>query len=173
MAAILADDIFNCIFLSENDRISIQISLKYVPMSSIDNKTALVQVMAWRRTNRRQAITWTKFDPVHWRIYALRWVKAVAAMGLFYWHGLTLIPAWISNHMPSKVWEEIIYPFPNFNGCIVEVWEEISNFVTHFSGHMITYPCWGFSYTMLVKGAPVERRLATGRKAINFWFTIF
>ena len=25
----------------------------------------------------------------------------------FYWHGLTLIPAWISNHMPSKVWGEI------------------------------------------------------------------
>ena len=24
--------------------------------------------------------------------------------------GLTLIPAWISNHMPSKVWDEITYP---------------------------------------------------------------
>ena len=23
------------------------------------------------------------------------------------------IPAWISNHMPSKVWGEIIHPFPN------------------------------------------------------------
>ena len=31
-------------------------------------------------------------------------------------HGLTLIPAWISNHMPSKVWDEINYPFPNFSG---------------------------------------------------------
>ena len=31
MAAILADDIFKCIFLNENDRISIQISLKFVP----------------------------------------------------------------------------------------------------------------------------------------------
>ena len=50
MAAIFADDIFNCIFLNENDIIPIQISLKYVPMSSIDNKPALVQVMAWRRT---------------------------------------------------------------------------------------------------------------------------
>ena len=50
MAAILADDIFNCIFLSENDRIPIRISLKYVPRSPIDNKAALVQVMAWRRT---------------------------------------------------------------------------------------------------------------------------
>ena len=49
MAAILADDICKCIFLNENDRISIKISLKFVPRSSIDNKPALVQVMAWRR----------------------------------------------------------------------------------------------------------------------------
>ena len=51
MAVILADDIFNCIFLNENDKIPIQISLKYVPRSPIDNKTTLVQVMAWRRTD--------------------------------------------------------------------------------------------------------------------------
>ena len=50
MAAILADDIFNCFFLYENDRIQIQISLKYVPRSPIDNMLALVQVMAWCRT---------------------------------------------------------------------------------------------------------------------------
>ena len=50
MAAMLADYIFKCIFLNENDRIRIQISMKYVPRSPIDNKTALVQVMAWRRT---------------------------------------------------------------------------------------------------------------------------
>ena len=50
MAAILVDDIFKCIFLHENDRIPIPISLKLVPKSSIDNKPALVQIMAWRRT---------------------------------------------------------------------------------------------------------------------------
>ena len=50
MAAILADDIFNCIFLNEYHKIPIQISLKCVPSSPIDNKPALVQVMAWRRT---------------------------------------------------------------------------------------------------------------------------
>ena len=47
MAAIMADDNLKCIFLNENDRISIQISLKFVPRSPIDNKSALVQVMAW------------------------------------------------------------------------------------------------------------------------------
>ena len=49
MAANLADNIFDCIFLKENDRIPIQISLKYVPRSPIDNKPALVQVMVWRQ----------------------------------------------------------------------------------------------------------------------------
>ena len=50
MAAILADDIFKCIFLNEKVRISIKISLKSVPKGPIDNESALVQVMAGRRT---------------------------------------------------------------------------------------------------------------------------
>ena len=49
MAAILADDNFKCIFMNENDKIPIKISLKFIPMSPIDNKPALVQVMAWHR----------------------------------------------------------------------------------------------------------------------------
>ena len=49
MAAILADNISKCLFLNENDRIPIQISLKFVPRSPTDNKSALVQVMDWRR----------------------------------------------------------------------------------------------------------------------------
>ena len=48
MAAIPADEIFKWSFIYENDRI--QISLKFVPRSPVDNKSALVQVMAWRRT---------------------------------------------------------------------------------------------------------------------------
>ena len=46
---ILANDILNCIFLNENDRFTILISLKYVPRSPIHNKPVLVQVMARRR----------------------------------------------------------------------------------------------------------------------------
>ena len=44
-----ADDTFERIFLNENVRISINISLKFVPRGSIDNIATLVQVMAWRR----------------------------------------------------------------------------------------------------------------------------
>ena len=49
MAAVLSDDILKCIFLNENDRIQIQISLKFIPRSPTDNKPTLLQVMAWRR----------------------------------------------------------------------------------------------------------------------------
>ena len=44
-----ADDIFKCIFLNENVRISIKISLKFVPKDPINNIPALVQIMTWRR----------------------------------------------------------------------------------------------------------------------------
>ena len=39
----------------------------------------------------------------------------------FYSHGLTLNSAWISNYTHYKLWDEIIYPFLNFNGATVEV----------------------------------------------------
>ena len=47
MAAISADDIFKFIFLNEND--PIEISLKFVARSPIDNKPSFVRVMAWHR----------------------------------------------------------------------------------------------------------------------------
>ena len=54
----------------------------------------------------------------------------------------TLIPAGISNHTPCKLWDWITYPFSNFNGFTVGVWELISNFITHFILGVISYPCW-------------------------------
>ena len=43
-----ADDMFKCIFLIENVRISINISMKFVPKVQINNIPALVPIMAWR-----------------------------------------------------------------------------------------------------------------------------
>ena len=43
------DDTFKRIFMNENVRISIGISLKFVPKGLINNIPALVQIMAWRR----------------------------------------------------------------------------------------------------------------------------
>ena len=47
---LFADDTFKRIFLKENFRISIEISLKFVPKGPIKNIPALVQIMAWRRS---------------------------------------------------------------------------------------------------------------------------
>ena len=44
-----ADDIFKYISMNEKLCISIQFSLKSIPEGVIDNKSALVHVMAWRR----------------------------------------------------------------------------------------------------------------------------
>ena len=44
-----ADAIFKRIFLNENILIPIKIPLKFVPKGSINNISALVQIMAWRR----------------------------------------------------------------------------------------------------------------------------
>ena len=35
--------------------------------------------------------------------------------------GLTLIPAWITDYIPRKVWDEITYLALNFNGDTGEV----------------------------------------------------
>ena len=52
---------------------------------------------------------------------------------------VALIPAWISNYVHCKVWDEITYPFPNFNGGTVEVWEWISNFIPPFTSWACDY----------------------------------
>ena len=36
-------------------------------------------------------------------------------------------------------WDEITYPFRNFNNCTVGVWERISNVVATFKMDVITY----------------------------------
>ena len=51
MATILTDDNVKCIYLNENDRILIRISLKFVPRKPVDNKPALVKIMARHRTS--------------------------------------------------------------------------------------------------------------------------
>ena len=47
--------------------------------------------------------------------------KSVEVSDPLYQHGLTLIPAWISNYTHYNVWDEITYPFLNFNGATAEV----------------------------------------------------
>ena len=46
-------DIFKCIFLNENKRISIKSSLKFVPKGPINNIPSLVLIMAWCRSGNK------------------------------------------------------------------------------------------------------------------------
>ena len=74
------DAIFNCSFLNENVWISIRISLKFVSEALIDNKLALVQIMAWCRPGDKPFsktmlpsssthICVTRLQCVKWRLY--------------------------------------------------------------------------------------------------------
>ena len=50
----------------------------------------------------------------------LRWPRT------YYLYRLSLIPAWISNYIQHKVWDEITWPFPNFNGGTVSEFHRYS-----------------------------------------------
>ena len=72
----------------------------------------------------------------------------------FCYHGLAMIPACICNRVNFGVWDGVACPFPDFGGATVEVWEWMSDFVAHITGHAIACPCWDWGWTMLVEGAP-------------------
>ena len=73
---LFADDIFKCIFLNENIRISNKNSLKFVPEGLINNIPALVQIMAWRRPGDKPLsepmMVWS---PTHICVTRPQWVK--------------------------------------------------------------------------------------------------
>ena len=51
-------------------------------------------------------------------VYLKPWYNYVGPL-LLTW--LILIPAWIGNYIHYEVWDEITYPFLNFNGATIEV----------------------------------------------------
>ena len=71
-----ADDTFKRIFLNENIRNSIKISLKFVRKGPINNNPALVQIMAWRRPGDKplSAPMLVSF-PTHICVTRPQWVK--------------------------------------------------------------------------------------------------
>ena len=52
--------------------------------------------------------------------------------------------------MPSKVWDDITFSFPNFSGFTAEVWEWTSNFIPYFIMDSMT----GLKVLDFSKGAP-------------------
>ena len=99
------------------------------------------------------------------------WAHCINNCDPFHKHGLTLIPAWISNYMHYKMWDEILLILSlNFNGFTVEVCEWISNFFPHDTMHVITYPCkrghinltgtWRFNSSIAIIHASVNRGIS-------------
>ena len=63
------NDIFKRSLSDENVRVSINISLNFVPYGSNDKKPALVQIMALPQSGDKP-LSWTHGGLVHWLIYA-------------------------------------------------------------------------------------------------------
>ena len=70
----------------------------------------------WWVPNSNAVQTKPKLPEYQWRNF-----RKTEKQGPIYYHGLTLIPAWISNYIHYKMWDEITYPFLNFYGATVEV----------------------------------------------------
>ena len=58
----------------------------------------------------------------------------ISRRGPFYKYVLILIPEQIRNYTHYKLKHEITYPFPNFNGFTVEVWEWMSKSSDNLQG---------------------------------------
>ena len=103
-----------------------------------DDMSTLVQVMAWCRQATSHCLSQC-------------WPRSMLPYGV-------TRPQWvnISNFIHYKVLEDITLPFPNIDKGAFKVWKLISNFIPYFTGHVITYPCWDSSYSMLAKGPLVD-----------------
>ena len=110
-----ADDLFKCIFifLNENVRISIKISLKFIPKGPINNISALVQIMAWRRSGDKPLSEAMVFSLLtHICVTRPQWVNY---MFLFEWlliHVLNSMldrPVSFSNIRSGKRTKMIVY----------------------------------------------------------------
>ena len=73
----------------------------------------------------------------------------------FYESVSTLMSAGKNNYMHGEVWDELTYPFPNFNCCTFQAWERTSYFLSLYNV-LITYPQRDLSYSMFVKGVTVS-----------------
>ena len=75
-------------------------------------------------------------------------------MGENGWYLGFLLIAWISNYIHYKLWDEITYPFPNVNGCTVEVLEWINDFILHFITLCDYLSMQGFKLNHVSKRSP-------------------
>ena len=75
-------------------------------------------------------------------LFRVKEVSPVTHQGLVLLMWLSLIPAWISNDIHHKAYDEIIYPLTKFSAAATKYWKTISNFIPRFIGHMIITQSW-------------------------------
>ena len=78
-------------------------------------------------------------DPATWRKNAELCFTRVVLRFEYLECGLSFISVWLSNCIHYKLWDELTYLFPNFNGFAVEVWEWINHFIPQFRMDIIAY----------------------------------
>ena len=80
------DDIFKCIFLTENVCISIKISLKFAPKVPINHIPALVLIMAWRRPGDKPS-----FEPMMLCLLTQICVTRPQWVNTYFWSEMLLL----------------------------------------------------------------------------------
>ena len=112
-----ADDTYKRIFVNENVRISIKISLKFVPKVPINNIPAMVQIMAWRRPGDKPLSEPMIVSlPTHIYVTRPQWAKDILkslsrghSCPFLNWirpgHILIIVSLWqISGNLPIAKW---------------------------------------------------------------------
>ena len=78
-----ADDTYKRIFLNENVRIWIEVSLKFVPKGAINNIAALIQIIAWRWPGDKPLSEPMMVRlPTHICVTQPQWIKNIFQCGL-------------------------------------------------------------------------------------------
>ena len=109
------DDTFKLIFLNENVRISIKISLKFLPKGPINNNPSLVQIMAWRRSGDKP-LSEPRMESLLTHICVTRpqWVKWIMPNYDCWWFGTITVTApechgilnhwWLVDPLSKALW---------------------------------------------------------------------
>ena len=101
-----------------------------------DRTSSWLLQMCWHQISTKPSVTATGLRGD----LGVSWI--VLNKSRYNWHMLTLIPTWISNYMPSKVWDEITY---HSHGLSVKVWEWICNYIHYKVVSEITHPFPNFN----------------------------
>ena len=121
------DDIFKCIFFSENVWTSFKISLRFVPNGPINNIPSLVQIMAWRRPGAKPlSEPMLISSPTYICVTRPQWVIALKTRRMIFRNkamcsdvtGVGLILAWYWHIMSHGLFYNVLSLFSAWKGRI-------------------------------------------------------